>query len=98
MCVSRSVSDQTVYGRVRNECACLSKPPRLCLSFPLSVTPRGRHTHTNKQTMCVHTCTHYAKCTQVPITFVDRLYGESKLGAMEVVLYLRGLLGLWTTL
>lgn len=28
---------------------------------------------------------------EVPITFVDRLYGESKLGGMEVVLYLEGL-------
>jgi len=28
---------------------------------------------------------------QVPITFVDRLYGESKLGANEIVQYLKGL-------
>jgi len=31
---------------------------------------------------------------KVPITFVDRIYGESKLGAGEIVLYLQGLLGL----
>ena len=31
---------------------------------------------------------------EVPITFVDRLYGESKLGANEIVSYLKGLLGL----
>ena len=35
---------------------------------------------------------------QVPITFVDRLYGESKLGAMEIVMYLKGLMGLFFTL
>jgi len=35
---------------------------------------------------------------EVPITFVDRLYGVSKLGAMEVVQYLKGLLQLFSTL
>ena len=28
---------------------------------------------------------------EVPITFVDRLYGESKLGDAEIVGYLKGL-------
>lgn len=28
---------------------------------------------------------------EVPITFVDRVYGESKLGGMEIVTYLKGL-------
>ncbi len=28
---------------------------------------------------------------EVPIVFVDRLFGESKLGANEIVSYLRGL-------
>lgn len=28
---------------------------------------------------------------EVPITFVDRIYGESKLGSEEIVEYLRGL-------
>ena len=32
---------------------------------------------------------------EVPITFVDRIYGESKLGAMEIVGYLKGLLQLF---
>ena len=32
---------------------------------------------------------------QVPITFVDRMYGESKLGASEIVDYLKGLVGLF---
>lgn len=32
---------------------------------------------------------------EVPITFVDRIYGESKLGAGEIVQYLKGLFGLF---
>ena len=35
------------------------------------------------------------KISEVPITFVDRLYGESKLGAMEIVQYLQGLASLF---
>mmetsp|Transcript_3156 Transcript_3156/g.4842 ORF Transcript_3156/g.4842 Transcript_3156/m.4842 type:complete len:241 (+) Transcript_3156:222-944(+) len=31
----------------------------------------------------------------VPITFVDRMYGSSKLGPNEIILYLRGLVHLW---
>jgi dolichol-phosphate mannosyltransferase len=34
---------------------------------------------------------------EVPITFVDRIFGESKLGAREIVLYLKGLLQLFFT-
>lgn len=34
---------------------------------------------------------------QVPITFVDRVYGESKLGGNEVVSYAKGLLYLFAT-
>lgn len=34
---------------------------------------------------------------EVPIVFVDRLYGASKLGGAEVVMYLRGLLWLFLT-
>ncbi|KNC97269.1 dolichyl-phosphate beta-D-mannosyltransferase [Spizellomyces punctatus DAOM BR117] len=33
---------------------------------------------------------------EVPITFVDRVYGESKLGADEIVQYLKGLWALFT--
>ena len=33
---------------------------------------------------------------EVPISFVDRVYGESKLGGMEIVQYLRGLANLFT--
>lgn len=34
---------------------------------------------------------------EVPITFVDRVYGESKLGANEIISYLKGLWTLFTT-
>ncbi|RKP07257.1 nucleotide-diphospho-sugar transferase [Thamnocephalis sphaerospora] len=34
---------------------------------------------------------------EIPITFVDRVYGESKLGAEEIALYLKGLLTLFLT-
>jgi dolichol-phosphate mannosyltransferase len=34
---------------------------------------------------------------EIPITFVDRIYGESKLGAGEIVAYLKGLLQLFFT-
>jgi Glycosyltransferases involved in cell wall biogenesis len=34
---------------------------------------------------------------EVPITFVDRIYGESKLGANEILLYLKGLIKLFFT-
>lgn len=34
---------------------------------------------------------------EVPITFVDRIYGESKLGADEIVGYLKGVAMLFTT-
>ncbi|CAN0233722.1 unnamed protein product, partial [Ectocarpus sp. 12 AP-2014] len=34
---------------------------------------------------------------EVPITFVDRIYGESKLGSGEIVSYLMGLVNLFLT-
>lgn len=34
---------------------------------------------------------------EVPITFVDRFYGESKLGGSEIVAYVKGLLQLFFT-
>lgn len=37
------------------------------------------------------------KFSEIPITFVDRIYGESKLGASEILLYLKGLLKLFFT-
>lgn len=38
-----------------------------------------------------------ASVGEVPITFVDRLYGESKLGASEVVGYAGGVWALFTS-
>ena len=35
---------------------------------------------------------------EVPITFVDRVYGSSKLGGAEIVGYLKGLLWLFATM
>ena len=35
---------------------------------------------------------------EVPITFVDRIYGESKMGGSEFVQYLQGLWKLFVTL
>ena len=37
------------------------------------------------------------KVEECPITFVDRVYGESKLGGEEIVEYLKGILRLWWT-
>lgn len=34
---------------------------------------------------------------EVPITFVDRIYGESKLGSGEIVSYILGLVTLFFT-
>jgi dolichol-phosphate mannosyltransferase len=35
------------------------------------------------------------KIQEVPIIFVDRLYGVSKLGAMEIVAYVKGLFNIF---
>jgi dolichol-phosphate mannosyltransferase len=35
--------------------------------------------------------------SEVPITFVDRVYGESKLGGNEIIGYLKGLWTLFST-
>ena len=32
---------------------------------------------------------------EVPITFVDRIYGESKLGGSDIVGYAKGVANLW---
>jgi len=37
------------------------------------------------------------KVREVPISFVDRVYGSSKLGGAEIVGYLKGLLRLFLT-
>jgi len=36
------------------------------------------------------------KVAECPITFVDRVYGDSKLGGDEIVEYAKGVFGLWT--
>ena len=41
--------------------------------------------------MMVRAKQHGFVVAEVPITFVDRVYGESKLGGMEIVQYLQGL-------
>lgn len=35
---------------------------------------------------------------EVPITFVDRIYGDSKLGTNEIVSYAKGVWTLFTTI
>lgn len=37
------------------------------------------------------------KVDEVPISFVDRIYGESKLGTKEIIMYLQGLIQLFFT-
>lgn len=37
------------------------------------------------------------KVGEVPITFVDRVYGESKMGASEIVQYAQGVWNLFLT-
>ena len=37
------------------------------------------------------------KFEEIPIVFVDRIYGESKLGANEIVTYLKGCWKLFQT-
>jgi hypothetical protein len=47
----------------------------------------------------VHTVTTAATAAgEVPITFVDRIYGSSKMGGSEFVQYLQGLWRLFVTL
>eukprot|EP00894_Picocystis_sp_ML_P000144 jgi/Pico_ML_1/50661/g1830.t1 len=45
----------------------------------------------------VHARTMGMSIKEVPIVFVDRLYGKSKLGGSEIVQYLKGLLRLFLT-
>ncbi len=37
------------------------------------------------------------KVEELPIQFIDRIYGSSKLGTMEIAAYLKGLLRLFFT-
>jgi dolichol-phosphate mannosyltransferase len=44
--------------------------------------------------ICLATSMGYT-VAEIPITFVDRLYGESKLGGDEIVEYAKGVFNLW---
>lgn len=56
-------------------------------------------THALACPSCVHLHALMQRCVaaQVPIVFVDRLYGVSKLGGAEITQYLKGLLRLFFT-
>ena len=47
--------------------------------------------------MLIHAKKHNKTVAEVPMTFVDRLCGESKLGANEIALCLKGLFKLFFT-
>ena len=47
--------------------------------------------------MIIRARQHGFKIGEVPITFVDRVYGESKLGGNEVIQFAKGLLYLFAT-
>jgi len=51
--------------------------------------------YTFQMEMMVRACASGYSVGEVPISFVDRLYGESKLGGDEIVEYAKGVLGLW---
>jgi len=53
--------------------------------------------YTFQMEIAVRAREHGLSIAQVPITFVDRVYGESKLGASEITGYLKGLWTLFTT-
>jgi dolichol-phosphate mannosyltransferase len=53
--------------------------------------------YTFQMEMMVRAKQHGLKVEEVPITFVDRFFGESKLGAGEIAGYLTGLWTLFTT-
>eukprot|EP00565_Helicotheca_tamesis_P002147 CAMPEP_0185733960 /NCGR_PEP_ID=MMETSP1171-20130828/21008_1 /TAXON_ID=374046 /ORGANISM="Helicotheca tamensis, Strain CCMP826" /LENGTH=230 /DNA_ID=CAMNT_0028403825 /DNA_START=41 /DNA_END=730 /DNA_ORIENTATION=- len=56
------------------------------------ILPKVRSTgYAFQMEILVHAKKEGMKIGEVPITFVDRIYGESKLGASEIVLYLKGL-------
>lgn len=53
--------------------------------------------YTFQMEMMVRACAAGYSVGEVPISFVDRLYGESKLGGDEIVEYAKGVLGLWVS-
>ena len=71
-----------------------------------SLNTLGLHHFSSKQAaiqreMCFCMCTQgldaILPSLQVPIVFVDRLYGVSKLGGAEITQYIKGLLWLFFT-
>ncbi len=71
-------------GRIERACLPPHPPPAALPSLrPLPLAP------------CASALRDPRVRSQVPITFVDRIYGESKLGAMEIVQYLKGLWSLF---
>ncbi len=81
-----AVSDLTGSYRLYKRDA-LDKLVRFCVT-------RG---YTFQMEMIVRARQHRMKMAEVPITFVDRVYGESKLGVGEIAGYLSGLWTLFTT-
>eukprot|EP00899_Mesostigma_viride_P021217 jgi/Mesvir1/29097/Mv18403-RA.1 len=81
-----SVSDLTGSFRLYRK-SCLSALMTRCVSkgyvFQMEIIVRARQAGYS--------------IGEVPITFVDRMYGESKLGSMEIWSYLKGVLGLFLT-
>lgn len=48
--------------------------------------------------MIVRAKTSKLKVGEVPITFVDRLYGDSKLGGSEIISYAKGIWSLFSSI
>ncbi len=53
--------------------------------------------HLNQGHLTMSQVINFNLIVQVPIVFVDRLYGASKLGGAEIVQYLKGLVSLFFT-
>lgn len=77
-------------------------PPSLALSLAVCVLRGGLialifTSHSLPLTPPARSLTPALLCIQVPITFVDRVYGASKFGANEIVQYLKGLVNIFVT-
>ncbi len=85
--------------------AMLQKLMECCVSkgyvFQMEMIVRARqlgYTMGEVGKLTLYNAHHYfSSSPQVPISFVDRVYGESKLGGNEVVSYAKGLLYLFAT-
>lgn len=76
------------------------KPCRAPLALPLLTgLPRTPHPpHSHPRQVIVRAQYRGYSIEEVPIVFVDRLYGQSKLGPSEYVMFVKGLLRLLFTL